>query len=179
MSKAQRAQRRGYSYERREMRALFFGCWNQPGHFLFGPDGRWPRDESLEYVHPGVHLDGSLAPRRWRAEYYGVGLCWQAQGENQEQRDRIRYNSEEYPEGQFLRHLLPNGFTAIQWWDRHQGDTRGACNSTVLVEGERTSDEMIAALAEHFPHVLANLRRAEIVLVDVTPSAPASTGREP
>jgi hypothetical protein len=149
-------------------RALFFGCWNEAGHFMWSPGGGRPRrSDDVEYAAPGVHLDGSLAPRNWKSTYYGVGLCWQAQGETREKRDRIGYNSNEYPEGQFLRHFLPNGFTAIQWWDRHQGDSRGACNSTMLLEGEHTTEEMLAALRQHFPHVVANLERGGISLVEV------------
>lgn len=152
------------------MRILFFGCWNQAEHFMWSPGGGSSRHtDAIEYFGDRIHLDGTLAPRKWKSSYYGVGLCWQAQGETQEKRQRIGYNSEEYPEGQFLRHVLSNGFTAIQWWDRHQGDSRGACNSTVLVEGDRTTEEMLAALAEHFPHVLGNLTRAGISLVEVKP----------
>lgn len=69
--------------------------------------------------------------------------------------------------GQSLLHHLDTGFTAIQWWDRCQGDTRGACNSTVLLEGKHTAEEMLAALREHFPHVLANLEKAGVKLVEV------------
>jgi hypothetical protein len=63
--------------------------------------------------------------------------------------------------------VLDTGYTAISWWDRNQGDTRGACNSTVLLEGTHTADEMVAALREHFPHVAANLAKAGIELVEV------------
>jgi hypothetical protein len=75
--------------------------------------------------------------------------------------------SGECPQGQFLRHVLPNGFTAIQWWDRCQGDGRGACNSTVLLEGTHTTPEMLEALYAHFPHVAENLKRAGVQLVEV------------
>jgi hypothetical protein len=78
----------------------------------------------------------------------------------------LKVQSEEYQQGQFLRHELL-GFTALQWFDRCQGDIRGACNSTILLEGVHTSEEMLAALAEHFPHVLENLKRAGVELVEV------------
>jgi hypothetical protein len=78
-------------------------------------------------------------------------------------------DSGECPQGQFLLHHGVHGYTLIQWWDRCQGDTRGACNSSILLEGDHTSEEMLAALREHFPHVLANLERAGVALVEVTP----------
>ncbi len=84
-----------------------------------------------------------------------------------EQRQRITYDSTEFPQGQFLLHYLDTGYTAIQWWDRCQGDTRGACNSTVLLEGRHTAHEMLAALVKHLPHVLDNLTKAGIALVEV------------
>jgi hypothetical protein len=60
------------------------------------------------------------------------------------------YETEECPQGQFLRHVLDSGYTAISWWDRTQYDKRGAINSTILLEGEHTSDEVLAAGREHF-----------------------------
>lgn len=146
-------------------RCFFFGCWNEAGHYLWAPRaGNGPRD--LEYYGNRVHLDGTLAPRRDRRT---GELCWSGNGITVDERRRIEFSSDEYPQGQFLRHELSNGFTAIQWWDRCQGDRRGACNSTILLEGKRTSDEMLAALKEHFPHVLANLEKAGVQLEEVFP----------
>lgn len=147
------------------MSAYFFGCWNESGHFLFAPGGQRPyrEEDAIVYYGKRLHLDGTLAPRRdtrqWR-ETYGK-LCWNGQDE------QIRCYSEEYPQGMFLRHVLDNGYTAIQWWDRCQGDTRGACNSTVLMKGEHASAEMLEALALYFPHVLENLKQAGVQLVEV------------
>jgi len=144
-------------------RCFYFGCWNKPGHFLAGPDGCWPGREfaRLEYYGEdrAMHLDGTLAPRRMRGT---DELCWRGMGDG-----RIEYRSDECPEGQFLLHVLDTGYTAIQWWDRRQGDRRGACNSTILLEGQHTAEEMLVALQEHFPHVLANLTKAGVALVEV------------
>jgi hypothetical protein len=145
-------------------RCFFFGCWNDAGHYLFAPRGQSAsriEDKIVYFGEPRRHIDGSLAPRKLNARWSeGNGkLCWAAQGNVPGSHVSIEYNSEEYPQGQFLLHHLDNGFTAIQWWDRCQGDTRGACNSTVLLEGVHTSEEMIAALKQHFPHVLVNLER--------------------
>ncbi len=154
------------------MICLFFGCWNEPGHYLVGPRGaRVPRELwHLERYGAGHHIDGSLAPRRRK---YGDTLCWQGQAPSVEQGQRITYDSTEYPQGQFLAHHLDTGYTAISWWDRTQGDTRYACNSTVLLEGQHTAAEMLEALRTHFPHVLENLTKAGVELVDVTPPSEA------
>jgi hypothetical protein len=88
-------------------------------------------------------------------------------GKTNDERMRITYDSAEYPQGEFLRHFLDTGMTAIQWWDRTQGDSRGACNSTILLDGRYTADEMIAALMKHFPHVAVNLANAGVALVEV------------
>jgi hypothetical protein len=149
-------------------RCYFFGCWNTPGHYLVGPHGaRVDHREGakVELFGDQLHLDGSLAPRKYHPRY-GTGLCWNAQSKPNGQ--RIEYQSEECPEGQFLRHVLPNGFTAIQWWDRCQGDSRGACNSTVLLEGEHTTEKMLEALRVNFPGVVENLKRGGVELVEVT-----------
>jgi hypothetical protein len=146
---------------------FFFGVYREAGHFLWQPHWqrvRYPASQRIELFGDGHHIDGNLAPRLYHPRY-GSGICWGAQGPIQ--RLPISYQSEECPEGQFLRHLLPNGFSAAQWWDRCQGDTRGACNSTILLEGEHTSEEMLAALELHFPRVLDNLNGKGVELVEV------------
>jgi hypothetical protein len=150
------------------MNCFYFGCWNKPGHFLVGPGGTRVPDElhGVEYHGNGHHIDGTLAPLRHK---YGGQLRWSGQAPNPKEAARVGYDSEEYPQGQFLLHHLDNGYTAISWWDRTQGDTRGACNSTILLEGRHTSAEMLEALRTYFPHVLANLTKAGVELVDVTP----------
>ena len=148
-------------------RCWYFGCWNNAGHYLHLPGGKW--DHRLEHYgnQPDrAHLDGTLAPRRHKRS---GAICWSGQGKTSDERCRIEYDSEELPQGQFLRHVLNTGVTAISWWDRNQGDTRGACNSTILLEGDRTTEELLAALALHFPHVLENLKRARVELVEIFP----------
>lgn len=145
-------------------RCFYFGCWNVSGHYLFVPGGHslpYAEEQKIVYYGHHRHLDGTLAPRKLR-DYYGGALCWGGQDPvavlGRKDMD-INHQSSEYPQGLFLRHELDNGYTAIQWWDRCQGDTRGACNSTILVSGKHTSEEMLAALRENFPHVLENLQR--------------------
>jgi len=144
---------------------FYFGCWNCAGHYSFAPGGQSvTRGERIEYYGKGDHrhhLDGSLAPRKLNRT---GKLCWNGQDVKD---GHIRYDSEEYPQGQFLIHHLDNGFTAMQWWDRTQGDTRGACNSTILLKGEHAGGDMLMALHEHFPHVAENLKKAGIALDEV------------
>lgn len=164
-------------------RCFYFGCWNESGHYLFGPGGDSgnsrtyaERDRLCQYGADRVHIDGTLAPRRIKRGTHEIcritgktwgDVVWQGMGATREHRDRIGYDSEECPQGEFLLHKLSTGFTVIQWWDRCQGDRRGACNSTVMLEGNHTSVEMVEALATHFPHVLANLTKAGVKLVEV------------
>lgn len=151
-------------------RCLYFGCWNRPGHYMHDDRGRWAHGGGVEHYNAGRrHLDGSLAPRRKKAMYGAAGgqILWRGSVPDQAAGQRITYDSEECPQGQFLRHELDNGFTALSWWDRCQGDGRSACNSTILLEGVHTSAELLAAAAEHFPHVLENLKRAGVELVEV------------
>lgn len=147
---------------------LYFGCWKEPGHILIGLDGRAvsSRHPAVRFVvgDETIHIDGSLAPR-----LSTKGIVWAAQGRTDQERIRIDCRSEEAPQGQFLRHELPNGYTAIQWWDRQQGDERGGSNSSILMEGKRDSAELIAALDAFFPNVRANLVRGGVQLVEVFP----------
>jgi len=146
-------------------RCFYFGCWgNTAGHYMRGP-GDFRARERVSYFGNHMHIDGSLAPRSDHGR-----IVWAAQGVTREERSRLSWETKECDQGVFLLHNLDTGFTAVQWWDRTQGDTRGGCNSTVLLEGNHTAEEMLAALAEHWPEVLANLEKAGVKLVDVTPA---------
>lgn len=138
------------------MRALFFGCWRRPGHYLVGPGGRNGGLSNGEAYGLSNELDGGFAPKLTRGGKIIFGDT------KSNSRDWDRYNAQ----GQFLRHQH-RGYTLIACWDRTQGDTRGACNSTFLLEGEHTSEEMVKAFGEHFPEQLENLTRAGIELVEV------------
>lgn len=133
---------------------------------MFAPHGRTGKFD-LEFYGRGqrIHIDGSLAPRTLQNS---SALCWIGMGQDDRIRNHIRYHSSEVPQGQFFRHELDTGYTAIQWWDRVQGDSRGACNSTILLEGKRSTEEMLRALESHFPSVLKNLQNHNIPLIELT-----------
>jgi len=141
-------------------RCLFFGCWGQPGHCLIAPSGTsrtgLPSDEAWALAEA---LDGAFAPRRGRDGAIVCGNHYVYEGR--------AYGTEECAQGEFLRHRLGK-WSLLQWWDRCQGDTRGACNSTILLEGERTTAELLQALETRFPSVLENLKQHGVKLVDVT-----------
>lgn len=148
-------------------RCFYFGCWNKPGHFLRPSPGYEEGQKVCYYLSPGgeeCHLDGSLAPRRKKD-----GSIWWY-GAATSERERNLTVSSECPQGQALLHHLSNGFTAVQWWDRCQGDARRACNSTILLEGKHTFDEMMGALLEHFPQVLENLGKHGGEIVEIRPT---------
>lgn len=152
----------------------YYGCWNDAGHFLWAPGKTPVRSPGSTYItlfapdsngHDGkrVHLDGSLAPRRIQPA--GTISChWLMPTRDTD--GHMNYSGE-CPQGQFLRHTLPNGFTAVSWWDRSQGDERPGCSSTILLEGRHTAEEVLAAGRLLFPHVFENLARAGIELVEV------------
>lgn len=145
-------------------RCFYFGCWgNTAGHYMRGP-GDFHARQRVSLFGDHMHIDGSLAPR----SDHGI-VVWTAQGMTREERSRLSWGTEEFDQGVFMLHKLDTGFTAIQWWDRTQGDTRPGCNSTVLLEGEHTAEEMLAALAKHWPEVLANLTRAGVQLREINP----------
>ena len=152
------------------MSCFFFGCWNEAGHYLRAPGGSRISWEMEGFVtrfgskEQRWHLDGSLAPRIYEGRY-----IWQAMYASLEAGRSAGSRSAEAPQGYFLRHVLDNGYSALQWWDRTQGDTRGACNSTILLEGTHTTAELLEALRQQFPTVLANLKRSGVALVEVFP----------
>lgn len=146
------------------MDMYYFGCWNEAGHYLYAPNGKYiGRGDRIVWYGSGLnrrHIDGTLAPCRYRRT---GKVVWRGMFERNE------YDAEEMPQGHFLRHELDNGFSAIQWWDRTQGDGRPACNSTILMAGKHTTEELLTALSRNFPTVLANLTKAGVSLVEVFP----------
>jgi hypothetical protein len=41
------------------MTCLFFGCWNEPGHYLIGPQGAYvPSNSRVSLYGDRIHLDG-------------------------------------------------------------------------------------------------------------------------
>lgn len=148
-------------------RVYYFGCWNSTGHYLYAPGGAAVRECQPEWFTTHGerrNVDATLAPRRFKNSSV---LTFYAE-HPLEAHYRIESKTVECPQGEFLLHHLDNGFTALSWWDRTQGDTRGACNSTILLEGEHDVAAMLAALSKHFPHVVNNLTKVGVRLVDAT-----------
>lgn len=150
-------------------RCFYYGCWNQAGHFLWAPGGKkgWTvLGSRLSFAFD--QCDGGYAPRVIQ-HTNKIACNW-----SMPERDGRGYlnSSAELPQGHYLRHLLAIGgegggaFTVVSWWDRNQGDGRGNCSSTILLEGDHTADEVLAAGRLHFPHVFENLKRAGIELVE-------------
>jgi hypothetical protein len=163
-------------------RIYYYGCWNDGGHSICGPGCQWvPRAERAErYAEGRLHIDGTLAPRRHKTGR----ILWTGQGKTRDEVHRLQYESAECDQGEFLRHKLDfedasrigarTSFTVIQWWDRTQCDTRSGSNSSLLVDGDHPSAQMLVVLAEHFPQVLSNLQKAGVSLVERRPDPPPS-----
>ena len=148
---------------------FFFGCWNEAGHFLFDRNRRvrYSEEDAItiyEFDGERRHIDGTLAPMRTS---YAKGIVFGGMRSLRDRRVAMHHDAGELPDGKFLRHELSNGYTAISWWDRSQGDKRPGCNSTVLMYGSHTSEEMLAALRENFPHIVENLEKHGVKLVEV------------
>jgi hypothetical protein len=126
-------------------------------------------------------LDGGLAPRHARPRarlpfeppldrivFKRMG------GADRDLRYRIESESDEAAQGEFLLHAI-SGCTIAAWWDRTQGDTRGVCNSCLIVEGTHGADEMLELFPRLFPVQAARLAAAGVELrfsavgADVTP----------
>lgn len=150
-----------------DTKAWWFGCWLDSGHYFFDQHGRGVDEDRLIGVG-WPSLDGNYAPRRdsaGRIIHTGVHLAV-------EDRRHVTHRSEECPQGQFLVHnrMFKNGcFTIMSWWDRTQGDTRGACNSTYIVDVPVASvDDLLAWFPKHFPKQAERLAQAGVQLVSVT-----------
>lgn len=91
--------------------ALYFGCWDRPGHYLHGPGSRSIyRQEIGELELPWTEglMDGGLLKNGKRADAPDGRVWWTAGG--------LTF------------------WYAFFWWDRSV-DKRGACNSGLYVRG--------------------------------------------
>lgn len=91
--------------------ALYFGCWDQPGHYLHSPGGatvRHKERERLEVPWDDALMDTGLLKNGKRADSPDGRVWWTAGG--------LTF------------------WYAFFWWDRSV-DTRGACNSGFYVRG--------------------------------------------
>jgi hypothetical protein len=112
-------------------KALYFGCWNSPGHYLHDVRGRHlysdrpkdlPWDESI--------MDGTLLNNGKIADIPDGKVYWTCGGS-----DAFWY--------------------AFYWWDRSV-DRRGACNSGFYVRGFGLPEAQAAFdwACSEFPHVV-------------------------
>lgn len=121
-------------------RFYYFGCIDQPGHYMHSSPA--PRDieerrEVSHFVHSnpwGYDIDGGLCPK----------------GPEVEGRAIVRHK---------------DGWTALSFWDRSV-DRRGKCNSNFLAVGDLTFDQMVELAKRHFPHVV---ERFSFPIVEVKP----------
>lgn len=141
------------------------GCWLEAGHALFSKSGKCADDRLFEHMW----LDGGYAPKSVYERTFFV-----MQSESYEDRRSMAHRGRELPQGRFLRHVIQNNkheiHTLLAWWDRTQGDTRGACNSCYIVKGEHTTAAMLKWFPIHFPKQAERLTIAGIDLVEVFPS---------
>lgn len=158
-------------------RAWWHGCWLKPGHYLFDRRGR--SDPGMDPCPLGrgsdvFWLDGGVAPRRAtpRArlpfEIPADRMVYRRMaGDDGDPRWRIERESEEAAQGEFLLHAIA-GCTVAAWWDRTQGDTRGACNSCLIVEnppgGAWCANEMLELFPRLFPRQAERLAAAGVSL---------------
>ena len=126
--------------------ALYFGCWNQAGHYIHDVSG-----------------NSELNPKRLHAEIpWDIGLMDTGLLKNG--------NIPDVPTGKVYFTCGGLAFWyAFYWWDRSV-DTRGACNSGFYVRGFGHHDEnaAFAYACEQFPHVVKR-QKFPLVLQDRYP----------
>ena len=115
-------------------RALYFGCWDAPGHFLHG-HGRISGSFDTCWVGDGFP---------WTRDLLDTGFL-------------VNREVPDIPDGRV--HWTCGGkplWLAFVWWDRSV-DTRGACNSGFYVLGFDHLHPQVALdyAGSVFPHVVA------------------------
>lgn len=123
-------------------RGYFFGCWGRSGHYLFVPGGCSPSKDEIEALPRALRRpDGTLAPGRRRYLNRPADV-----------------DSEDQVEGLAALHYV-EGWTALSLWDRSV-DTRLGSNSTFIVRGTLSFDEMLERSRALFPSIWARFKFA-------------------
>lgn len=146
------------------MKAYYFGCWGESGHYLFAPGGRHAGRGIREEI-PFEKIDGFLQPH-WEHlhGYYikpEVTPCRKFMERNGD--DRFRTTDHQ---GESLIHFK-DGWNILAMWDSSV-DKRGACNSNFIfydMGQEMTFEELVELATLHFPQVVGRFE-FEIQLVD-------------
>lgn len=133
------------------MRAMFFGCIDMAGHYLY---------ETKKYdgqpIHQLVRYPGN---NPWGMEV-DQGLC---PGFIDPRTKKIDSYRSKQTEGIAKLHRK-DGWTAIAWWDRC-GDTRPGSNSVFMAEGEHDFASMLTLFKQKFP-VIAATREQKFKIVE-------------
>ena len=118
----------------------YFGCWDEPGHYLHDPRGRVLRREQVGpfdvYGQMGLPLDERFTPGPH--PHGGSGL----QDES------------------FVALTYVRGWTVMAMWDRSV-DTRPGCNAAFIREGRLSEADMWALARQHYPRIVARLKAAQ------------------
>lgn len=131
--------------------ALYFGCWDRPGHYLHRPGGYTLRGDEralLRLPWPDGMMDCTLLKNGKRPDVYDGKVFWTCGGD-------------------------PSFWYAFYWWDRSV-DSRGASNSGFYVRGFGWPEAQAAfdyACAQ-FPRVVSRQRHA-LILQNPAPVQPA------
>lgn len=119
------------------MKAMYFGCVDLAGHFLYEP-----RKFEGQPVHQLVRYPGN---NPWGLLIDG-GLCPNASTRNE-------LPPEDQPVNRAKLHRK-DGWTAIAWWDR-TGDKRPNSNSVFMAEGEHDFASMLTLFRQKFEFIAA------------------------
>lgn len=110
----------------------YFGCWNEPGHYLHSKEGRVSyRDENVRSW--GSALDG------------GIFLPSGPQMEGRYRLTHIRMET------------AYQYWTVIGWWDRSVDSRPGSC-SAFLARETLSADEILALAHQDFPQVFSRMK---------------------
>lgn len=124
--------------------ALYFGCWDRPGHYLHRPGGHvvWEARPALQgFPWTDTLMDGGLLHNGKRLDVCDGRVFWTCGG-------------------------AAAFWYAFYWWDR-SGDSRGASNSGLYVRGFGWPEAQQAFDygCAQYPHVIAR-QRHPLVLQD-------------
>ncbi len=108
--------------------AYYFGCWKNPGHYVFEPKMRQAPWQIFHENPWATAIDGALLQRAKIADVQGHAVF--------DQKD---------------------GWGIVSFWD-NSVDSRGHSNSSFLIEGGESFEDVLTKAREIFPEIFQRIK---------------------
>ena len=115
---------------------VFFGCWDDAGHFLWNQHKQWVADYEIKEWRLPTAKDLDASELFLPPEKVGTGA---------------------------LTYLPAPNLTVLAWWGNNPWDQRGKVNNAVITNGDTGETAIWQLFARYFPELEKQLKRPAMI----------------